>query len=90
MLHIGQLLGADAQLPCQNLPVASGLIQHVNVIGVFKDVFYLPGGQQVLYILGNAGGYAAPLPEPLPDFHGIAGGLLLLQKQVHLVDVVAG
>ena len=36
------------------------------------------------------GGDAAPFSESLPDFHRISGGLLLLQKQVHLVDVVTG
>ena len=38
----------------------------------------------------DPGGDAAPFSESLPDFHRISGGLLLLQKQVHLVDVITG
>lgn len=47
-------------------------------------------GQKIFYILGDAGGDAAPLSEALPNFDGIGCRLLLLQKQMELVHIVAG
>ena len=90
MGDIGQLVGRDVELLGQDLPVTACLVQHVNEVAVFKDVFDLPGGQQVLDVLGNARRDAAPLPESLPDLHGVGGGLLFLEQQMEFIDVVAG
>ncbi len=51
---------------------------------------YLAAAQKVFDILGDTGGNTAPFTESLPDFHCIGSCLFLLQKQVHLVDVVTG
>ena len=63
MGHIGQLAGRDAQMLGKDLTVSRRLVEHVDEIGVFKDVFNLPGGQQILHVLGDARGDAAPLAE---------------------------
>ena len=88
--HIGQLVRGNTQLPGQNLPVTARLIEHIHEVGVFKDVLHLAGRKQVLHVLGDARGNAAPLSEPLPNLHRVGGSLFLFQEQVHLVDVVAG
>ena len=90
MGHIGQLVRGNAQLLGENLPVPASLVEHIHEVGVLKDVLHLAGRKQVLDILRDAGGDAAPLAEPLPNLHRIGGGLFLFQQQVHLVDVVAG
>ena len=43
----------NVELLCENLPVASGLIEHIDEIAVLKDVLNLPAGQQVFDILGD-------------------------------------
>ena len=88
--HIAKLVRGNAQLLGENLAVSACLVEHIHEVGVFKDVLHLTTGKQVFDILRDAGGDAAPFSESLPDFHRIGGGLFLLQKQVHLVDVVAG
>ena len=88
--HIGQLVRGNAQLPGQNLPVTACLVEHIHEVGVFKDVLHLAAAQKVFDILRDARGNAAPLTEPLPNLHRIGGGLFLFQKQVHLVNVIAG
>ena len=88
--HIGQLVRGNAQLPGQNLPVTTRLVEHIHEVRVFKDVLHLAGRKQVLHVLCDARGNAAPLTEPLPNLYRVGGGLFLLQEQVHLVDVVAG
>ena len=88
--HIAKLVRGNSQLLRQNLTVSACLVKHIHEVRVFKDVLYLAAAQKVFDILRDAGGDSAPFSESLPDFHRISGGLLLLQKQVHLVDVVAG
>ena len=88
--HIAKLVRGNAQLLGENLTVSACLVEHIHEVRVFKDVLHLTAGKQVFDILRDAGGDSAPFSESLPDFHRISGGLLLLQKQVHLVDVVAG
>ena len=90
MGDIGQLVGRDVELLGQDLPVSACLVQHVDEVAVFKDVFDFPGRQQVLDVLGDARGDTAPLPESLPDLHGVSGGLFLLEQQMEFIDVVAG
>lgn len=88
--HIGQLMRGDVQLPRQNLPVTGSLVQHIYEVRVLEDVLYLAAGQEILYVLGDAGRNAAPFAEALPDFHGIGRCLLLLEKKVELVHIVSG
>ena len=83
-------MGRDVELLRQNLPVAGSLVEHIHIVGVFKDVLHLTAGEQVFDVLGDARGNAAPLAKALPYLHRIGGGLLLLQKKVHFVDIVAG
>ena len=80
----------NTQLLGEDLTVSACLVEHIHEVGVFKDVLYLAAAQKVFDILGDTCRNTAPFSESLPDFHRIGGGLLLLQKQVHLVDVVAG
>ena len=87
---VGKLPGRNIQLFGKDCPVAARLVEHTDKVAVFKDVFDLPGGKQVLYILGDAGWNAAPLSKPLPNFDGVRRRLLFLQQQMKLVDVVAG
>ena len=42
--HIGELMRGNAQLSGQNFAVACRLIEHVDVVAVFKDVFNLLTG----------------------------------------------
>ena len=42
--HIGELMRRNVELLCENLPVASGLIEHIDEIAVFKDVLNLAAG----------------------------------------------
>ena len=49
--NIGKLRWADAQFLAQYLPVALGLIQHVDKIAVFQNVFDFPRCKQILDIL---------------------------------------
>ena len=80
----------NAQLLGENLPIPACLVEHIHEVGVLKNVLHLAGRKQVFDILRDAGGDAAPLAEPLPNLHRVGGSLFLSQKQVHLVDVVAG
>ena len=89
MGHIGKLVRADVELLRQYLPVPGCLIEHIDEVAVLKDVLNLAGGQQVLDILGDAGGDAAPFPKAFPDFHAPTCKFPL-QKQVELIAVVAG
>ena len=87
---VAKLVRRNAQLFGENLPVPARLVEHIHEVGVLKDVLHLAAAQKVFDILGDAGGDSAPFTESLPDFHCIGSGLFLLQKQVHLVDVVTG
>ena len=51
--HIGKLVRGDVQLFCQNLPVAGGLVEHINEIAVFKDILDLPGRNPFVSITNN-------------------------------------
>ena len=86
---IGQLIIRNAQMPRENLAVARRLIEHVDEVAVFKDVLDLAAGQQVLDVLRDSGGNAAPLAESLPHLHGIGCRLRLLEQKVELIDVIA-
>ena len=88
--HIAKLVRGNAQLLGENLTVSACLVEHIHEVGVFKDVLHLAAAQKVFDILGDTCRNTAPFAESLPDFHRISGGLLLLQKQVHLVDVITG
>ena len=90
MGHIAKLVRGNAQLLGENLTVSARLVEHIHEVGVFKDVLHLAAAQKVFDVLRDTGRDAAPFAESLPDFHRISGGLLLLQKQVHLVDVITG
>ena len=48
----------------QYLPVACRLVEHIDEVAVFQDVFDFRGGKQVLGVLGRPGGDAAPFSEP--------------------------
>lgn len=74
----------NAQLLGENLTVSACLVEHIHEVGVFKDVLHLAAAQKVFDILGDTCRNTAPFAESLPDFHRISGGLLLLQKQVHV------
>ena len=78
--HIGELIRADIQLLCKNLPVARRLIQHQDKVAVFKNVLNLSAGQQVFDVLRNAGRNTAPFAETLPDFYGVGRCLLLFPE----------
>ena len=87
---VGQLMRRNAQLLHQNLTVARCLVEHIDVVGVLENVLDLLTGKQVFDVLRDARWNAAPLAEPLPDFHGVCRRLLLLEQQVELVHVVPG
>lgn len=74
----------NAQLLGENLTVSACLVEHIHEVGVFKDVLHLAAAQKVFDVLGDTCRNTAPFAESLPDFHRISGGLLLLQKQVHV------
>lgn len=42
--HIGELMRRNVELLCENLPVASGLIEHIDEIAVLKNVLNLAAG----------------------------------------------
>ena len=75
--RLAELVGGDIELLGQNLAVACRLVQHINEVRVFKDVLNLGGGQQVLHILGDPGGDAAPFAEPLPNLHRVCRRLFV-------------
>ena len=80
MRNVRKLMRAYVQLPRQNLPVASGLIEHENEIGILQNILNFPGSKQILTILRNAGWDCAPLPEPLPNLHAPCGQLPFQQE----------
>ena len=51
MGHIGKLVGADAKLFRQNLPVALCLREKHKEVGVFKDIFDFRACQKILDVL---------------------------------------
>ena len=55
--YILHLLWGNIKLLCKDSPVALCLIEHEDKIRVFKDIFYLAGSKQVLYVLRNSCGY---------------------------------
>ena len=72
------------------MPVAGCLVEHINEIAVLEDVFDFPACEQILDVLGDACGYAAPFSEPLPDLDAVCCGLFLFQQEVELVYIVPG
>ena len=68
------------------LSVTASLIEHIDEVGVFKDILNLTACKQVLYILSKSRRDTAPFSETLPDFAGIRRCLLLFKKKVKLVD----
>ena len=72
------------------MPIAGCLVQHINEIAVLKDVLDFPACEQILDVLGDACGYAAPFSEPLPDLDAVCCGLFLFQQEVELVYIVPG
>ena len=75
--HIAELMGRNVELFGEDLPVACSLVEHEDEVGVLKNIRHLVRSQQVLDVLGNAGGRAAPLAEALPDLHRVGRGLFL-------------
>ena len=59
--HIGKLLRRNVQPLCQYLPVACRLVEHIDEIAIFQDVFDLWGGKQVFGVLGSPSEDTAPL-----------------------------
>ena len=70
------------------MPVAGCLVEHINEIAVLEDVFDFSAGQQILDVLGDTCGYAAPFSEPLPNLDAVCCGLFLFQQEVELVYIV--
>ena len=88
--NIGKLERRDIQLLGKDLPIAGCLVKHINEIAVLKDVLDFPACEQILDVLGDACGYAAPFSEPLPDLDAVCCGLFLFQQEVKLVYIVPG
>ena len=65
--HIGKLLGRNVQPLRQYLPVACRLVEHIDEVAVFQNVFDLRGGKQVFGVLGRPGRDTAPFSEPFPN-----------------------
>ena len=80
----------NAEPGCENFPVPGGLIEHVDKVGVLKDVLHLAGGKQVLDVLGDPCWHTAPFPETLPNLDAVRRGLFLLKQQVELVQITPG
>lgn len=83
-----RLLGGDVQPLAEYLPVAAGLVQQIDKIAVLKDVLDLRGGQQVLDVLGDPRGDAAPFAEAFPNLHA-PGTHLAPQQKVKFVHIVS-
>lgn len=77
---IGQLVGRDVQLLRQNLPVAVGLIEHIDKVAVLENVRYFRACEQIFHVLRNRCGQSTPFTKTLPNFNGISGGLFLFQQ----------
>ena len=88
--HIGKLLRGDVQPIRQDLPVAGGLIEHIDEIAVFQNVLDLRGGKQIFGVLRRPGRHPAPLSEPFPNLGAICRCLFLLQQKVKLVHEIPG
>ncbi len=88
--HIGKLFRGDVQPLRQDLPVAGGLVEHIDEVAVLQDVLDLRGGEQVLGVLGRPGRHPAPFSKPLPDLRRIGRRLLLLQQKVELIHEIPG
>ena len=88
--HVGKLVRRKVQVFRQCFPVAGCLGQHINEAGVVQDVVCTLLRSQVLDVLGDAGGNAAPLSKPLPDLHGISSGLGFFQQNMEFIHIVPG
>ena len=77
----------DAELLCQNRPVALRLGQQHHEVGVVQDCLDLPAGQQVFHVLRQGRGDAALFAEHLPHSHEVAGGEGVPEQDVELVKV---
>lgn len=49
--HIGKLMWGNIKLFCKNLSVPCSLIEHIDKVTVFKNIFNFPACQQVFNIL---------------------------------------
>src|SRR5699024_2360573 len=74
MGDIGELMRRNAEPGCENFSVPGGLIEHVDKVGVLKDVLHLAGGKQVLDVLGDPCWHTAPFPETLPNLDAVRRG----------------
>ena len=90
MGDIGELMRRNTEPGCEDFPVPGGLIEHVDKVGVLKDVLHLAGGKQVLDVLGDPCWHPAPFAESFPDLNGVRRGLFLLKQQVELVQIAPG
>ena len=82
---IGKLVVGDVQCSRKNLTVPGSLIEHINKIRVFKDMFNLSGREQVLYVLSNACRDTAVFAESFPDLNAVCRRLFFFEKQVKFV-----
>lgn len=82
---IGKLVVRDVQCSRKDLAVSGSLIEHINKIRVFKDIFNLSGREQILYVLSNARRDAAVFAESFPDLNAVRRRLLFFEKQVKFV-----
>ena len=89
MRHIRKLVRGYVQLLRENLSVPRRLIQHIDIVGVFEDVLYLFGSEEVLHVLRDTCRNTAPLSESLPNLHHIRRCLFLFQQEMALVYVVS-
>ena len=80
----------NIQLFGKNLSVAGRLIQHIDIVAVFKDVLNLSAAQKVFDVLRDTGRDSAPFSETLPDFNGISRRLIFFEQKVHFINIVSG
>ncbi len=77
--NIGKLIFGDVEMLGQDFLITTGLIEHVDKIGVIQDVLNLTGSQQVLDVLSDSRWDATPFAEAFPDFNRIGSGLFFLK-----------
>ena len=78
----------NVELFCEYLSVTASLIEHIDEVGVFKDILNFTACKQVLDVLCKSSRNTAPFSETLPDFARIRRCLLLFEKKVELVDIL--
>ncbi len=80
----------DIELSGKDLSVSHCLIEHVDKVGVFKDVLHFLGCQKVFNVLRDTGRNTALLSEALPDLNRIGRCLFFTKKNLHLIHVIPG